>query len=138
MKFIIFFLLSFSLLGLEQQVGVIKSVEGKVYRVRSTSRDETLNKGDAIYSSDLIDTKKGKIKIRFNDETEMSLAKKTKLSIKKFVVDNNRSKRFALLKLISGDIKVNVKRKFGNNLFEITSGYITLEIKGTSFVLTNK
>ncbi len=137
MKYVIFFLLSFTLLGLEQQVGIIKSVEGKVYRVRSTGRDEALNKGDSIYSSDLITTKKGKIKIKFNDETEMFLARKTKLSIKKYVVDANKSKRFAILKLMSGDMKVNVKRKFGNNLFEISSGYITLEIKGTSFVLTN-
>jgi len=137
MRFLIFFLISFSVFALEQQVGIVKSVEGKVYRITPTNRDEALNKGDSVYSSDLISTKKGKVNIKFNDETEIFLAKKTKMSIKKFIVDNSKSKRFAMIKLISGDIKVNVKRKFGNNLFEITSGYVVLEIKGTSFFLTN-
>ena len=126
-----------TLFALEEQVGVIKAVEGKVYRVTPARRDEQLNKGDAVYGSDLIDTKKGKIKIKFNDETEILLAKKTKLRIKKYSVKPSESKRFAILKLIKGDLKVNVKRKFGNNLFELSSGYITLEIKGTKFFLSN-
>jgi hypothetical protein len=131
-------MISISIFALDQQSGIIKSVEGKVYRVTSDSKDENLNIGDSVYSGDLVNTKNGKVNIMFNDETEIYLSKKTKLSIKKYVIDKSKSKRFAMLKLISGKMKVNVKRKFGNNLFEITSGYIALEIKGTEFYLTNE
>ncbi len=58
MKYILLFLLSFTLLGLDQQVGLIKNVQGKVYRVTSNNRDEVLNKGDAIFSGDLLNNKK--------------------------------------------------------------------------------
>jgi len=137
MKYVLLFLLSFTLLGLEQQAGTIKYVSGKVYRVTSNGRDESLSKGDSVYSGDLISTKKGKIKIKFNDNTLMTLLSKTKLSIKKFTVDNSKSKRIAMLKLLTGGIKVNIDKTYGNNLFEISAGYVLLEIKGTSFYLMN-
>ncbi len=137
MKYIILFLVSFHLFA--ASVGSVVVTEGKTFRKEiDTDKYLKLNKGDIVYQGDEIKTvADAKVKIVFEDDTEIFIAANSKIKIDNYKIDVNKNQRNSVLNLLEGKVKFFVTKKFNDNNFEIKSGNITLGVRGTIFIVSN-
>lgn len=137
MKYIILFLISFEILA--ASVGSVVVTEGKTFRKEiDTDKYLKLNKGDVIYQGDEVKTTPdSKVKIVFEDDTEIFIAANSKIKIDNYKIDVNKNQRNSVLNLLEGKVKFFVTKKFNDNNFEIKSGNITLGVRGTIFIVSN-
>ncbi len=137
MKYIILFLISVNLLA--ASVGSVVVTEGKTFRKAvDVEKYVKLNQGDVIYQGDEVKTTPdSKVKIVFEDDTEIFIAANSKIKIDNYKIDVNKNQRNSVLNLLEGKVKFFVTKKFNDNNFEIKSGNITLGVRGTIFIVSN-
>lgn len=137
MKYIILLFISFEIFA--ASVGSVVVTEGKTFRKEiDTDKYLKLNKGDIVYQGDEIKTvADAKVKIVFEDDTEIFIAANSKIKIDNYKIDVNKNQRNSVLNLLEGKVKFFVTNKFNDNNFEIKSGNITLGVRGTIFIVSN-
>ncbi|MEK7308176.1 MAG: FecR domain-containing protein [Nitrospirota bacterium] len=130
---IIFILASFSVISsadtAAQEAGTIASLKGKVILQRDGA-ESGAKINDKIYLHDTIETKAdSRVKILFSDDSLLSLAENSKMTIKEYLYEKDNKKGASVINLLEGKLKSIT----GKASFEIHTPTAVAASRGTYF-----
>jgi hypothetical protein len=112
---------------------------GDPVAITAAARERVLHKGDTVESGDLVNTKSGRVQLRFSDGAYVSLQPDTQFRIDEYRYDgkSDGSERgfFSLLKGGLRTITGLVGRQHKRN-YQITTTVATIGIRGTEYTLS--
>jgi len=130
-QIILLLFLAFSLLA---SVGKVTAVKGEAYLKRADATS-VVTKGMELEQKDSIETgNNARVQIVFNDETVISLGKKTLFSIEEFLFDEKNAK--ANFNVAKGFFKTMTGKigKVAPDRFTLKAKTATIGVRGTHFV----
>ena len=130
-----FFLCSSFLSAQEKAVGKVVIMEGsaKIIRQGKTIPATLLSR---IYPDDTIITKGGsRMKVLFVDGSVLTIGKRTKISIEKFLYDKKEKKREASFNLTLGKVRAVLGKASKDSLYEIKTPTAVAGARGTDFIV---
>ncbi len=133
---VLFFIATF--LG-AKPVGEVVSVRGLAFLKKSnTKKFLKIKKGLKLNNGDLIKTtSKGRVKVIFNDNSIIFIARKSKIRIDKYDYNIFTKKRGAQLSLLSGRLKSWVaKLNSSKKKFTIKTPTAVIGVRGTQFIVS--
>ena len=132
MKILIILMLIFSFTAYSQ-VGRVTKVTKGLFKLTSDGVVE-LKIGSTLNIGDKIKSIRAQGEITFNDSSKIIISRNTKLIISRYFLEKDR--RIVLLTLKSGNIKVEVPKKYNRNSFKIKTKLVTIAVKGTTFAIS--
>lgn len=129
MKLLLLIILLFSFTLGNEVVGIITKIQGKVKILKDGEiRKIAAIEKQELYKNDLIITyKKAMANIELNDGSKITLAPKSKLSLK-----NNNN-----LKQHNGKIYYNIQKR-GSIGLKVATNFSIIGVKGTQFIITDE
>ena len=124
--------------GLGHPIGRVVLVQGEVVLIHEkklrgyyAEKDLPLFKGDMI-----ITLKKGRIRFKLNDDSVLTLASKTKLTLSKSVYDGKKKTRSSFLKMAFGKARFFVKKlvAFRRSEFKVKTPTAVMGVRGSDFI----
>ena len=125
--------------GLGKPVGVVQQIQGEVVITHhkdlkgyKAERGMWLYKGDTIQTSD-----KGRVRIRLNDSSILSLASQTKLKLTRSVYAKKKKRRSTFLSLALGKARFFVVKMldFKRSEFKVKTPTAVCGVRGSDFIL---
>lgn len=123
----------------QQTVGAVTTVQKKVH-VTHPGRDQVLlvSPGDGVLFLDTYETEaEARAKLLFVDDSLLTLGEKTRLQITENVFDPDQNRRSAVMKLLSGRVRVLVGKVFtgAGSKFEIHTPTAVAASRGTYYIV---
>ena len=122
-----------------QQVGSVSVLEGRASVIRAgTSRTEALQVGSSLYQNDTIKTEAGgKLRVLFMDQSVISVASNTSLTITEYVFNPQEQVRSGGVKLLWGKVKCFVNDFLGykSKKFNVQTDTAVIGVRGTVFLV---
>jgi hypothetical protein len=120
----------------EQKVGQVIALSGKATVSHGKSaKPETLAAHDPIYEKDVIQTEPAaKVKIGFDDGTQVTLAELSSLEIREFVVTPKPKTPNAFFVLAAGAFRAIVNNLSSRDAFKVQTPTAIAAVKGTDWM----
>lgn len=96
-------------------IGQIVDVAGDAWLQHAGEAKVVAHFKDPLFLKDVIETKKGAVKILFQDDTLLTLKENTKTMITEFIFDATKNKRKGTFDVSFGKVRTIVGRFFGEN-----------------------
>jgi hypothetical protein len=118
------------------EAGEVSNVMGEVRVMRVDGSSSVPKKKDVVYVGDVVETQaNGLLQIKLRDDSEMTVAPKSRLKIEKVDVNRAIQKRKIALQLLSGKVRSKVQRDYsGENTFEVKTRSAVAGVRGTDFI----
>jgi hypothetical protein len=118
------------------EAGEVSDVAGEVRVMRADGSSSIPKKKDIVYVGDVVETQaSGLLQIKLRDDSEMTVAPKSRLKIEKVDVNHSALKRKIALQLMSGKVRSKVQKEYsGENTFEVKTRSAVAGVRGTDFI----
>ena len=120
------------------RVGQVTILEGAASVLRSgQTAPQPLTVGSAIYQNDAITTDTGQLRIKFNDDSIVSVGSNSNLKINQYVYRPESRERAGSLDLLWGKIKCYVKdlTGFSRRSFDVSTPTAIIGVRGTTYIV---
>ncbi|CAN2040744.1 FecR domain-containing protein [Candidatus Magnetomoraceae bacterium gMMP-15] len=125
--------------GIGQPVGKIQLVEGEVVIIHADIlRGYRAENNLPLFEDDTIITmENGRISLKFNDESMLSISSDTKLVINRSSYDPNRKSRSYFFGMNSGKIRFKVRKMqgFRRSNFKVKTATAIIGVRGSDFII---
>jgi len=125
--------------GIGQPVGRVLLTQGRsVIMHADMSRGYWAKKGLPVFKGDIIVTKeKGRIRLRLNDDSILTMTSETRLVIKQSVFKKKKKSRFSFLKLSLGKARFLVSKlaAFRRSDFKVKTPTSVVGVRGSDFII---
>ncbi|MGE4292785.1 MAG: FecR domain-containing protein [Desulfovibrio sp.] len=120
----------------EDFVASVKSAQGEVLVFRQ-GEAHTVEPGDHILLSDVLQTKDGSLGVLFRDDTALSLGPDTEINVRDFVFDPHGGNLDFLLQITKGSAAFVTGQlgKIKPEAFKVETPQATIGVRGTRFVV---
>lgn len=122
-------------------IGTIIESQGENYK-KSENKDDYvfIKTNDLVFINDEIKTTpSSKVKVKFIDNTEITIGSKSKFVINNYIYNESTKERNVSLSLIEGRIKSVVSKLTNqNSKFELKTNTMVLGVRGTEFIVFAK
>ena len=118
-------------------IGAVDAIEGEVLVVHKGSHNpEMATVGSAIYQRDIIQTmKNARVRIRFEDETLVSLGSDGTLKITEFVYSPEQKKRSGRFSVPKGILRTVMNLFVPDTKFEVHTSTAVASVRGTDWIM---
>ncbi len=125
--------------GLGKPVGIVQQIQGEVVIMHSKDlKGYQAERGTLLYKGDTIRTHdNGRVRIRLNDRSIISLASKTKLKLNRNVYAKKKKRRSSFLSLALGKARFFVVKMldFKRSEFKVKTPTAVCGVRGSDFIL---
>jgi hypothetical protein len=137
--FILMFIASTPYASAQQSIGAVSTVKKQVH-VTHPGQDQVLlvKSGDGVIFQDTYETEaEARAKLLFQDDSLLTLGEKTRLQITENVYNPAQDQRSAVMKLLSGRVRVLVGKVFtgAGSKFEIHTPTAVAASRGTYYIV---
>ena len=121
----------------QEPVGKFVAVEGKVFLIPESGGERLATVGTLVYLGDTIRTgADSRAKLLMIDDSLITLAQETELSLKRYFLDHKAKEREGVLGLLKGKVKVIVAKVLGyKGRYEVETKTAVAGVRGTSMVV---
>jgi hypothetical protein len=118
--------------------GRVLSTRGSVFAVTEDGSTRALSQGGHVYSGDIIETREGRVQIRFHDGGLVSLKPETRFEIEEYVTDADGEGGNAAMRLLKGAMRTitGAIDGEGDDEYSVETPVATIGIRGTQYALT--
>ena len=125
--------------GLGKPVGVVQQIQGQVVIMHHKEQKSYMaERGTLLYKGDTIQTlDNGRVRLRLNDSSIISLASQTKLKLTRSVYEKKKKRRSSFLSLALGKARFFVVKMldFKRSEFKVKTPTAVCGVRGSDFVL---
>jgi FecR protein len=125
--------------GLGRPVGIVQQVQGEVIIVHDdVLKGYRAERGIRLYKGDTIRTlEKGRLRIRLNDGSIISLASKTKIKLTRSVYEKKKKRRSSFFSMALGKARFFVVKmlEFKRSEFKVKTPTAVCGVRGSDFIL---
>jgi hypothetical protein len=120
----------------EQEVALVKTVEGAAFAVRPEKR-EALAVGTPLYVKDTVETLEGSVGFTFKDGTRISMGPNSRLEFKDYAFAPGEERFAFLVRLLRGTMMYvsGVLPKLAPEAVQVETPVATVAVRGTSFLV---
>lgn len=131
---IVFFVIMASSAMTTDKIGEVNALKGKAGIMRSNKKSAASVK-DSVLMTDIVETEKSsRMKILFIDDSLLTLGEKSKVTIKEYVLGDEKKRGQSIFALLDGRVRAVV----GKNKLEIHTPTAVAAARGTIFILWMK
>lgn len=118
--------------------GRVLSTKGSVFAVTEDGSTRALSRGGHVYSGDIIETREGRVQIRFHDGGLVSLKPETRFEIEEYATDADGDGGNAAMRLLKGAMRTitGAIDGEGDDDYSVDTPVATIGIRGTQYALT--
>lgn len=118
--------------------GRVLSTRGSVFAVTEDGSTRALSQGGHVYSGDIIETREGRVQIRFHDGGLVSLKPGTEFAIEEYTTDADGDGGNAAMRLLKGAMRTitGAIDGEGDDEYSVETPVATIGIRGTQYALT--
>ncbi|THB77640.1 MAG: hypothetical protein D6B25_06310 [Desulfobulbaceae bacterium] len=126
--------------GAFQAIGIIKSVEGEVYLISSSTEIQAVSNMKLISGDNIITGNDGSVGLIFKDDTVVSLGPNSQIEVQDFVFNPAEEKLSFAARLVRGTFSFITGQiaKLAPKKVKLTTPDATLGVRGTKFVVEVK
>ncbi len=122
-------------LAQQEQVALVKVVDGEAYAVRAEKRAE-LGVGQAIFVKDIVETADGSIGLTFKDGSRISIGPNSRVQFTRFEFAPTEGKLAFLIEFFQGTLQYisGVIAKLSPDAVKVKTPVATVAVRGTRFL----